>query len=185
MKVGPVNSSGQIARNQGKVSNKNNTGKNGNQPQTDKYVPGGGCKVLTYGRSTGKIDQAGIEKLRAESEKAFESLRRLVEQLLQRQGYSARSVQAGFEELRVDETARAEAAALIADDGPLGAEAVSNRIVEFAIAISGGDKSKVEQLKGAIEEGFRQVREMLGGLPEVSVKTYDLVMKKLDNWVQN
>ncbi|NMB41403.1 MAG: hypothetical protein GX996_05650, partial [Firmicutes bacterium] len=36
----------------------------------------------------------------------------------------------GLDLLEVDETARAEAAALIADDGPLGAEAISNRIVD-------------------------------------------------------
>jgi hypothetical protein len=182
MKVGPVQSSGKIVQTPEKVKSRDGIKKN--SVRTDDYIPGSTVKVPTYARPVGKVNQAAIHKLRAESEKAFESLRRLVEQLLQRQGYSVRNIQAGLDELQVDETARVEAAALIAEDGPLGAEAVSNRIVEFAIAISGGDKSKVEQLKGAIEEGFRQVREMLGGLPEVSVKTYDLVMSKLDDWVQ-
>jgi hypothetical protein len=37
-------------------------------------------------------------------------------------------------------------------------------------------------LKRAITEGFNQVKDMLGGLPEVSGRTYDLVMEKLDAW---
>lgn len=64
-------------------------------------------------------------------------------------------------------------------------EKVSDRIVEFAKAISGGDKSKIDTLRDAIEKGFAEAARVLGGeLPEVSQKTYDLVMQKLDTWAQ-
>jgi len=149
--------------------------------RTDVYEPSSKEKVATYDKSLKKTDHTSIARLKEDSEKAYESLRRIVIELLERQGLSAdRLKEAGMKSVDVDETARAEAARLIADDGPLGAEAVSNRIVDFAIALSGGDKAKLGELKGAIKEGFRQVKEMLGGLPEVSMRTYDLIMEKLD-----
>lgn len=73
---------------------------------------------------------------------------------------------------------------MIGEGGALSPEKVSNRIVDFTKAISGGDKEKHETLKAAIKEGFEQVEKALGQeLPEISSKTYDLVMQKLDEWV--
>ncbi len=138
---------------------------------------------MTYGKYINKNAQVSIEKLREESEKAYDSLKQIVIKLLVRQGYSVERLKSGeIDNLEVDEAARNEAAGLIADDGPLGAEAVSSRIVEFAKAISGGDKSKLGMLREAVDEGFNQVKNILGVLPEVSLKTYDLIMEKLDKW---
>jgi hypothetical protein len=139
---------------------------------------------ITYTKQTiGGVEQTSIAALKEESEKAYESLRRLVIELLEKQGYSVQDVKnEGLKALEIDETTRMEAAALIAEDGPLGIEAVSDRIVDFAIAISGGDKSKLPEIRGAIEEGFRQVKNMLGDLPEISLRTHDLIMEKLDRW---
>ncbi|KUO52778.1 MAG: hypothetical protein APF76_02260 [Desulfitibacter sp. BRH_c19] len=146
--------------------------KNGNQK---KYVSATNQNV-TYGKVT-KSDQISIEILRNESEKAYETLLRIVMELIDNQGRVD-----GQKKSAHEESLRMEASKLIHDDGPLGAEAVSNRIVDFAIAISGGDKSKIEVLRGAIEEGFKQAKDILGELPEVSQKTYDLIIEKLDKW---
>ncbi len=87
------------------------------------------------------------------------------------------------EEIEVDEKAVTEANELISEGGKFSPEAVSDRIVNFAKAISGGDTDKYELLKDAIEKGFNEAKELLGGsLPDISNKTYDLVMEKLDNW---
>jgi len=85
--------------------------------------------------------------------------------------------------IEVDETARLEAQALIGPDGPLGAEAVSQRLVDFAIAISGGDKSKASTLRSSIEQGFKEAEKILGKLPDISKETYKLTMEKFDKWV--
>ena len=70
------------------------------------------------------------------------------------------------------------------------AENTSQRIVDFAVSFSGlfegsGDEF-LSMIKDAIDEGFKQAREMLGDLPdEVSGlidDTYKLVMEKLDAW---
>ena len=78
--------------------------------------------------------------------------------------------------------ARLEAHELIWPDGILGVEAVSQRIVDFAIAISGGDKSKLDILRKAIDDGFKAAEKILGELPEISKETYNRIMEKLDAW---
>ncbi len=153
--------------------------------KSDVYVPGKKEESITYKNKIAKTYQNDIKKLKEQTEATYNSLRKIVLELLQRQGYTVGKldrIDNEKMEVKVDETARQEASKLVADDGPLGAEAVSNRIVDFAIAISGGDKSKLEELKAAIKEGFKQVEEMLGSLPEVSQRTYDMIMEKLDNW---
>ncbi len=141
--------------------------------------PGIPPQKLTYGKPTGKADEVTMKRLREDSEKNVDALKKVIVELLARQGYSVKRLE---DRLEVDEQARMEAAALIADDGPMGPEAMSNSIVDFAKALAGGDSSKIGMLRGAIKEGFRQAEEMLGGLPDVSRRTYDLVMQKLDAW---
>lgn len=99
-------------------------------------------------------------------------------------GFSAESVNSnGYVE--IDDATRAEAEAMIGEDGPLGAKQVSQNILDFAKAISGGDPSKIQVLKDAFLKGFNEVAKMFGGkdkMPEVSRKTYDLVMQGFDAW---
>lgn len=122
-----------------------------------------------------------IAELKRDSEKAYGHLKRLVEEMLRRQGMSF-STLTSKDVVKVDEQARLEAEALIGEDGPLGVEAVSDRLVNFAKAISGGDKSKLASLRKAIDQGFKAAEKILGKLPEISQKTYDRIMEKLDVW---
>lgn len=126
-------------------------------------------------------DKQTVDKLKMDTERAYSSLRRIIEYLLIRQGKSLVLLEDG-EEVIVDEQARLEAQELIGPDGILGVEAVSQRIVDFAIALSGGDKSKLDTLRKAIDEGFKAAEEVLGELPEISKETYNRIMEKLDAW---
>lgn len=74
------------------------------------------------------------------------------------------------------------------------AENTSQRIVDFATSFFGqfgeGDVEQfVETIRGAIETGFGQAKEMLGELPGavggLIEKTYNLTMEKLDAWGQS
>lgn len=127
-------------------------------------------------------DKNTVDKLKKDSEKAYAYLKRIVEDMLRRQGKTLELLDED-EIIEVDETARLEAQQLIGPDGPLGAEAVSQRLVDFAIALSGGDKSKAETLRSAIEQGFKEAEKILGELPEISKETYKLTMEKFDAWV--
>lgn len=128
-------------------------------------------------------DKNTIARIKRDSQQAHAQLIRLVEEMLKRQGKTLKLL-GDDEVVEVDETARLEAQALIGPDGPLGAEAVSQRLVDFAIAISGGDKSKAETLRSSIEQGFKEAEKILGELPQISKDTYKLTMEKFDAWVK-
>lgn len=81
----------------------------------------------------------------------------------------------------VDAATKAQAQADIAEDGYWGVEQTSSRIIDFAVALTGGDPDKVEEMREAFKKGFKQAEKTWGGeLPEISQKTYDAVMKKFD-----
>lgn len=148
----------------------------------DQYIPASKAAETTGIYEKPKVDQATITQLKEESERVYGNLKSMVEELLKRQGMTWQDAEAG-KEFTVDEKAITEAQALLSDGGELSPENVSDRIVEFAKALSGGDKTKFDTLKSGIEDGFKEAARILGGkLPEVSQKTYDLVMEKLDKW---
>lgn len=126
-------------------------------------------------------DKSTINKLKMESAKSYDALKKMIEELLTRQGKTLNLVGSDHM-IKVDATTRAEANELIGPNGPLGIEAMSDTIVDFAKAISGGDKSKLDTLIKAIDKGFSEAGRILGGLPEISMKTYDRIMEKLDIW---
>ncbi|WP_303969120.1 hypothetical protein [Sporosarcina ureae] len=154
-----------------------------NNKPVDQYIPSTNFKNAGYEKPMTKIDGPTIERLKAESEKAYENLQNLVRELLERQGITVEDVRSGKKTIVVDEKIRLDAEKSIGEGGEQSPEKVSDRILEFANAISEGDKSKFDLLKSSIEEGFNQAKQALGGtLPDISQKTYDLVMEKLNNW---
>ena len=81
-----------------------------------------------------------------------------------------------------EQDAKAQAQADIAEDGYWGVEQTSQRIIDFATALTGGDPSKVEEMREAFKKGYAMAEEKWGGeLPEISKKTYEAVMKKFDD----
>jgi hypothetical protein len=81
----------------------------------------------------------------------------------------------------------AEGASLsLLDDSEFGVKAVSDKIVNFAIAIADNDPSKLNQLKEAIDKGFAAAEKSFGGkLPGICSQTHDEIMKKLDKWSED
>lgn len=150
----------------------------------DKYIPSQVEKEVVYSKPSNKLSANEINKLIEESNKSYDQLKLLVQKLLGNQGKTFNDLNnQGF--INIDQDTRLEAQSLIGEGGPLSAENVSKNIVDFAIAISGGDKGKLEELKGAIDKGFKEAARILGGtLPEISNKTYDLIMDKLNNWAE-
>jgi gas vesicle protein len=71
---------------------------------------------------------------------------------------------------------------LISDDGEFGINKTAGRIFEFAKAISGEDKSKIDQIKEAINKEFSTAESVIGEVTEISHKTHCEVMKRLDKW---
>lgn len=150
----------------------------------DKYTPGNrNVEKTIYDKPATKIDQEALAEVKKAAESANSRLKALVKDLLARQGMTFKEALESPGDVEVDEQAVAEANELISEGGEFSPETVSDRIVNFAKAISGGDTEKYSLLKDAIEKGFNEARELLGGsLPEISEKTYSLVMEKLDTW---
>jgi len=87
-------------------------------------------------------------------------------------------------EVEVDPEVVAQAKKDVAEDGYWGVEQTAERIVSFAKALTGGDASKAEEMRAAIEKGFGGAKEVWGDeLPEISQNTYDRVNEMLDDWV--
>lgn len=85
----------------------------------------------------------------------------------------------------VDAATKEQAQKDIAEDGYWGVEQTSDRILDFAKALSGGDTSKIEDLRKAFEKGYKQAMGEWGkDLPDISSKTYDAVMSKFDDWAK-
>ena len=81
----------------------------------------------------------------------------------------------------VDPATKAQAQADIAEDGYWGVNQTSDRIIQFATALTGGDPDKIESMREAFKKGYAQAEKTWGGsLPEISQKTYDAVMEKFD-----
>ena len=135
-----------------------------------------------------KQDTALVNKLKADAEARTAQLRSLVEKIMLGQGNAIGTADDIWSFLRtgnftVDAATKAQAQADIAEDGYWGVTQTSDRIVDFAKALCGGDPDKIEEMREAFEKGFKQAQETWGGeLPEISQKTYDAVMEKFDTW---
>jgi hypothetical protein len=71
----------------------------------------------------------------------------------------------------------------IGEDGYYGVSQTSQRILDFAKAVTGGDPSKIDLMRRTAEKAFDSVRQLAGGkLPDISQRTYDAVMKGFDEW---
>lgn len=137
-------------------------------------------------KKTYKPDANLVAKLKADAEARTSQLRSLVESMMTKQANTYGKANDIWSFLAsgnytVDPATRAQAQADIAEDGYWGVEQTSNRIIDFATALTGGDPDKIEEMRAAFEKGFKQAGSAWGGsLPDISQRTYDAVMKKFD-----
>lgn len=132
---------------------------------------------------TFKANEKVIAQLKLDAQNRMDQLQAIVQQLIGKQCKTAdiwEKLKSG--ELEVDPETRAQAEADIAEDGYFGVKQTSDRIIDFAVALTGGDPSKVEAMRDAFKKGYEQAEKTWGGkLPEICQKTYDAVMAKFDN----
>ncbi|MBR5338028.1 MAG: hypothetical protein IK152_08580 [Lachnospiraceae bacterium] len=147
------------------------------------YEPSAAASEKSY-----KTDTAKVQQMLEEAESKTEQLRSLVEKMMGKQGLTLAKADDMWSflangDFTVDEETRAQAQKDIAEDGYWGAEATSERILSFAMALTGGDPDKIEDMKDAFIKGFKEATKAWGKeLPELSQQTYDKVMEKFDAW---
>lgn len=147
----------------------------------------------TSAKKNAKVDSETIVKLKADADQRLSQLKGIVEQLITKQGKTSETVSiwSQFRQgvldgtITVDEATAKQAQEDISEDGYWGVKQTSERILDFAKALTGGDSSKVEDIRTAIEKGFSEAAKLWGDeLPEISQKTHDAVMKGLDEWAK-
>ena len=142
----------------------------------------------TSGTVTKKTDYALVNKLKADAEQRTSQLRSLVEKMMTKQGVAIGTADSMWNFLAkgnftVDEATRAQAQADIADDGYWGVDQTSDRILDFAKALSGNDPEKADLLLDAFKKGFKEATKSWGqDLPDISQRTYDAVVEKFNKW---
>lgn len=83
----------------------------------------------------------------------------------------------------VDAKTKAEAQSAISEDGYWGVKQTSQRIFDFALALSGGDDDKMDEMLAAFEKGFKLATKAWGStLPDISQQTYDAVQDLFRNY---
>ncbi len=164
---------------------------NANQTNTGVVFEKSEEKEKDTAKTTYKPNTELVAKLKADAEQRTEQMRNLVMQMMTKQGSTfgaANSDDAMWKFLAggkftVSAAAKAQAQADIADDGYWGVNQTSDRILDFAKALSGGDPEKMEDMKNAFIKGYKQATGTWGkDLPDISSRTYNAVMEKFDKW---
>lgn len=138
--------------------------------------------------SKGTDRSAIVERMKADLAQRKQQLADLVNKTFSRQAGKAGSLSDLFNQIKngavsVDQSIVDQTKKDVADDGYWGVEQTSDRLVDFAKALSGGDTSKADELIAAVKKGFRQATSAWGSkLPDISQKTLDATLKKLDDW---
>lgn len=127
-----------------------------------------------------------VARLKADADARTSQLQSLVEKMLTKQGQTYNNANSIWNVLSsgnftVDPATKMQAQADIADDGYWGVSQTSQRILDFATALTGGDPDKIEDMRSAFQKGYKQAEKTWGGkLPEISQKTYDAVLEGFD-----
>ena len=154
-------------------------------PKTDTFTKSEPEENITY-EPPKKLTAEQVDALKRQVE---ESMQNLAKQMLGEQYEIAKTAngEVDFATLAKDlgiGTTPEAAAEAISENGNWGVNAVSTRIIDMAVNLSGGDTSKIGMLREAVQKGFAQVGN-LEDLPEVCQQTYDEIMKRFDYLEEN
>ena len=131
-----------------------------------------------------------VEQLKAEQEKMTNNLLEIVKKTIAGQGSTfALATQEDMWKFLAEGKFTADADTIakakedISEDGYWGVEKTSDRILEFAKALTGDDPEQADKMLAAFKKGYEQATGTWGKkLPDISSKTYDAVVEKFDAW---
>ncbi|MCL2200094.1 MAG: hypothetical protein FWB80_14370 [Defluviitaleaceae bacterium] len=144
------------------------------------YIPG----QQAQSAETFTVDRERVTSLWNQHQERVDSFRRMVETLLNQQA-ERQGLSQGFNirDIEVTDEMRAEAQAMIDEGGYFSVEETAARMLDFAVALTGGDPAQIEVMRDAVQRGFDQAARMFGGeLPEISHETLQAVMNGFDEW---
>lgn len=145
----------------------------------------------TSNKNAGIDREAIIAQMKADTEARMNQLTSIVQEMMTGQGKAVAFATGNDDiwkflasgEYTVTEAAKLQAQEDIAEDGYWGVEKTSDRILDFAKALSGGDVSKADELLDAFKKGYEQATKAWGkDLPDISKETYKAVEEKFAAW---
>lgn len=134
---------------------------------------------------------AVIAQLKADSQNRINQMQSLVTKMFQKQGITIGTADDMWKTLAsgnftADANTIAQAKADIAEDGYWGVSQTSERIFSFALALSGGDAEKMEEMVKAVEKGFGEATKAWGKeMPSITNDTHTAIMDKFDKWFED
>jgi hypothetical protein len=144
------------------------------------------AQPLTYADPRGsKAAQppSDLAAMLEESDRKAQAIIDLIRPMVEQQGLNFSRVVSGEQRLTADPEAIDAAKAAIADGGEFSVQKTAERILSFAKAVIGADPSKLDAIRAAVEKGFHDAADFLGGsLPEISQKTFETVQAQFDRW---
>ena len=135
-----------------------------------------------------KSNAAIVEQMKKDLSDRTSQLKSLVMDMFIKQGQTFASTEDMIKalangELKVDSATAAQAKEDISEDGYWGVKKTSERIFDFAMALSGGDEEKMQNMLTAFKKGYEQATGAWGKeLPSLCKDTYDAVEKKFDEF---
>lgn len=154
------------------------------------YEPSSKTVTTDSSKKTYTPDTNLIARLKADAADRTAQLESLVQKLMSQQGNAYGEANDMWQFLAggnytVTEAAKAQAQKDIAEDGYWGVTQTSDRIMDMAKALTGGDPEKIEEMRNAFEKGYKEATKAWGkDLPSISSQTYDAVMSKFDKWAE-
>lgn len=135
-----------------------------------------------------KSNAAIVEQMKKDLSDRTSQLKSLVMDMFLKQGQTFASTEDMIKalangELKVDSATAKQAKEDISEDGYWGVKKTSERIFDFAMALSGGDEEKMQNMLTAFKKGYEQATGAWGKeLPSLCKDTYDAVEKKFDDF---
>ncbi len=132
-------------------------------------------------------NEAVINMLKSDLEDRQNQLQDIVTKMMSKQGVAIGKADDIWSflasgDFTIDEAAKKKAQEEISEDGYWGVKQTSQRILDFANALTGGDPDQIENMRSAFEKGFKEATKTWGKeLPDISKQTYDAVMKGFDD----
>lgn len=158
-------------------------------PKVDTYEP---SKKEKTESSVYKPNEKLVAQLKAEQAQIQARFIQSVRQALGMQGAKIGESDDAFwkfiasGDYTVDADTKAAAQQAISEDGYWGVKQTSERLVNFAKALVGGDPSRVEEMRAAFQKGFDAATKTWGSaLPDITKGTYNAVMDLFDQWAKD
>ena len=108
-----------------------------------------------------------VQKLKADADARVSQLRSLVEKMFLQQGQKITDADNMWKflasgDFTVDKATAEAAQESISEDGYWGVKQTSQRIFDMAVALSGGDSEKMDDMLEAFKKGFKQATDTWG-----------------------